>query len=168
MPRPKTKNELLDASQENYQQLVNLLEQFSSSQLHDTFPFEHRDRCVRDVLAHLHEWHLMMHRWYETGMNGETPIMPAAGYTWKETPALNQVIFEKYQRSSLKSIRSKLKISHDKMVKIIRKHSEKELFEKRRYTWTGSTSLGSYLISATSAHYLWAIKLLKKYKRSCE
>ena len=37
-----------------------------------------------------------------------------------------------------------------------------ELFEKKRYKWTGSTSLGAYLVSATSSHYDWAFKLIKK------
>ena len=34
--------------------------------------------------------------------------------------------------------------------------------EKKKYKWTGSTSLGAYLVSATSSHYDWAYKLIKK------
>ncbi|HOP45228.1 MAG TPA: ClbS/DfsB family four-helix bundle protein, partial [Flavobacteriales bacterium] len=40
-----------------------------------------------------------------------------------------------------------------------------ELFEKKRYRWTGSTSLGAYLVSATSSHYDWALKLIQKVLR---
>lgn len=36
-----------------------------------------------------------------------------------------------------------------------------ELFTKRLYSWTGSTSLGAYLVSSTSSHYDWG----KKVKR---
>ncbi len=46
--------------------------------------------------------------------------------------------------------------------KLIEKHSDVELFEKKRYKWTGTTSLGAYLISSTSSHYDWAIKLIKR------
>ncbi|MEM7107806.1 MAG: ClbS/DfsB family four-helix bundle protein [Bacteroidota bacterium] len=45
---------------------------------------------------------------------------------------------------------------------MIEEHSEEELFEKKRYKWTGTTSLAAYLISATSSHYDWALKLMKK------
>jgi hypothetical protein len=44
-------------------------------------------------------------------------------------------------------------------------HSDEELFEKKRYQWTGTTSLGSYLVSATSSHYEWALKLIKRARR---
>ena len=30
------------------------------------------------------------------------------------------------------------------------------------YHWTATTSLGSYLVSATSSHYDWALKLIRK------
>ena len=39
---------------------------------------------------------------------------------------------------------------------------DEELFTKKKYHWTGSTSLGSYLVSATSSHYDWALKLIRK------
>lgn len=53
-------------------------------------------------------------------------------------------------------------ISFEKVFPIIEKHTDEELFTKKKYKWTGSTSLGSYLISATSSHYDWALKLMKK------
>nr|WP_273568518.1 ClbS/DfsB family four-helix bundle protein [Maribacter sp. Hal144] len=49
--------------------------------------------------------------------------------------------------------------------KVIRNHTEGELFEKKKYKWTGSTSLATYLISATSSHYDWAYKLINKCKK---
>ena len=52
--------------------------------------------------------------------------------------------------------------SFEKVFSIIEKHTEEELFTKKKYKWTSSTSLGSYLISATSSHYDWALKLMKK------
>jgi hypothetical protein len=44
-------------------------------------------------------------------------------------------------------------------------HTDAELFTKRRYVWTGSTSLGAYLVSATSSHYAWAAKQLRTFLR---
>jgi hypothetical protein len=48
---------------------------------------------------------------------------------------------------------------------LICQHSDQELFEKKKYAWTGTTSLGAYLISATSSHYDWATKLIKRAKK---
>lgn len=33
------------------------------------------------------------------------------------------------------------------------------------YNWTGSNSLAAYIIGATSSHYAWAHKLIKKCKK---
>ncbi len=40
--------------------------------------------------------------------------------------------------------------------------SNEELFTKQYFSWTGTSSLGAYFISATSSHYDWAMKKLKK------
>ncbi|MBK7638470.1 MAG: ClbS/DfsB family four-helix bundle protein [Saprospiraceae bacterium] len=35
------------------------------------------NRNIKDVLAHLHQWHVMMIGWYDCGMKGEKPDIPA-------------------------------------------------------------------------------------------
>ncbi|GAA4627923.1 hypothetical protein BKA21_003401 [Cellulomonas oligotrophica] len=52
------------------------------------------------------------------------------------------------------------------MQNLIRRYSDEELFTKRRYPWTGTTSLGDYLVSATASHYAWALKKLRLAERS--
>jgi hypothetical protein len=44
---------------------------------------------------------------------------------------------------------------------LIERHSDAELFTKEHYAWTGRTSLGAYLVSCTSSHYDWALKLVR-------
>lgn len=58
-----------------------------------------------------------------------------------------------------------LEKSFEQLQEVMVKHSNEELFEKKRYKWTGTTSMGSYLVSATSSHYDWALKLIKKAKK---
>lgn len=160
MGRPTTKEELLHLSQENYKKLNDLIESISDP--NKEFPEGTMNRNIRDVLAHLHHWHLMMLNWYEVGMKGEKPEMPAKGYSWKDTPELNKEIWKKYQKVDFNETKSLFNDSYQDIQKIIEKHTNEELFEKKKYKWTGTTSLGSYLISATSSHYDWAIKLIKK------
>ena len=166
MPRPTTRVSLQSASADKYAQLNTVLDALKPSQRTAPFPFDHRDRNIRDAVAHLHEWQVMMLMWYETGMAGGKPDMPAKGYTWKDTPELNTVIWAKYQETSLTVVRKKLATSHGALLELVSLHSDDELFTKRRYPWTGTTSLGAYFISALSSHYDWAIKLVRRYTRT--
>lgn len=40
-----------------------------------------------------------------------------------------------------------------------------ELFENKKFDWTGNTTLGSYFISSTASHYDWAIKKIKQSQK---
>ncbi|MBL0051888.1 MAG: ClbS/DfsB family four-helix bundle protein [Bacteroidetes bacterium] len=162
MSRPTNKNDLLTLSQKNYKNLNNFVDSFTEEDKKKEFPNGTMNRNCSDVLAHLHHWHLMMLEWYSIGMKGDKPDIPAKGYTWKTTPELNRKIWESYRTTDIKEVRPLLDKSFHDIQKIIEKHSDAELFEKKKYKWTGTTSLGAYLISATSSHYDWALKLMKK------
>ena len=165
MPRPKTKDELLALSQENYKKLNDLINSYSLPEQLAEFSTNTMNRNIRDVLAHLHHWHLMMLDWYTVGMTGAKPDIPAKGYTWKTTPELNKWIWDNYNQTDLEKARELLQSSYEKIRAVIVKHTNDELFEKKRFKWTGTTSLGAYLTSATSSHYDWALKLIKKGKK---
>ncbi len=89
--------------------------------------------------------------------------MPAKGYTWETLPDLNREIWKKYQDVNLTEAKEMLQTSFDSVQEIIEKNAEEDLFTKKKYRWTGSTLLVAYLISATSSHYHWAYKLMKKF-----
>ena len=75
---------------------------------------------------------------------------------------MNKKIWEDYQNIDFEDIKNRLNNSHSELQKIIEQHTNEELFEKKKYKWTGTTSLAAYVISATSSHYDWALKLVKK------
>lgn len=162
MPRPKTKKELIELSRTNYEKLLVFIKQLPEDKQNAEFPAQYLNRNIRDILAHLHHWHLLLLSWYEQGMKGENPEMPAPGYTWRTVAELNIEIREKYKEVSQLEVFRLLASSFEKVQQFMADHSNAELFEKRKFKWTGSTSLGSYMISATSSHYEWALKLIKK------
>lgn len=161
MPRPTSKSELVAAGEAGYDKLINRVDALAGQQGRE-FEFEDRDRNVRDVLAHLLEWHRMLRRWYDEGMTGGKPKIPGEGYSWQTLPALNQKIWQAAQTQQLAEVQSALARSHADMMTIIDSHSDEELFTKKCYRWTGSTSLAAYLISATSSHYDWALAKLRR------
>lgn len=165
MPRPKNKEELLQWSDANYQRLWELINSYSKDQQLQDFHPGTMNRNIRDVVAHLDHWHHLFLEWYSIGMTGGKPEMPAKAYTWKTTPELNKKIWKQYRGDDLQEVMIRFHESFKKVYQLIQQHSNEELFEKKRYKWTGSASLGAYLISTTSSHYDWAYKLIKKGMR---
>ena len=64
-------------------QLLALIERLPAERLDEEFAGPARDRNVRDVVAHLHAWHILLERWYADGMTGGSPSIPAEGYSWR-------------------------------------------------------------------------------------
>ena len=167
MSRPTNKEELLTASQNKYTQLYSLIQEFTVEEQVGTFPFEDRDRNIRDVLIHLYEWQqLLLNLIQSNHVDGvKAPFFPAP-YTMRTTPELNQKFWESHQQTTFTQALTLFETSHAKVMDVINKFSNEELFSKKFFTWTGSTSLGSYCVSATSSHYDWAIKKIRKYKKT--
>jgi hypothetical protein len=165
MSRPTNKTELLQQSEKNFNALIFFVNNLPESEKMKDFPQGTMNRNIRDVFAHLHQWHLMLINWYETGKKGGKPDIPATGYTWKTTPALNKKIWQENSSLPFDTVFSRLVNSHKKVTEIIMSLSDEELFDKKRFLWTGTTSLGAYLIGCTSSHYDWAFKLIKKAKK---
>lgn len=162
MPRPKTKIELLNISKLNFDKLNDYIDSLSKEQLQTEFPSGTLNRNIRDVIAHLHHWNKLLLSWYDVGLSGEKPPMPAKGYTWKTLPEFNRKVQEQWSNTALYEARELFKQSFLELRKIIKSHTQEDLFEKKKYKWTGTTSMAAYFISATSSHYDWALKLIKK------
>lgn len=73
MARPQTKEDLITAAQTKYDQLLALIDSMSRLELETEFDFSDdpkkkeahwsRDKNLRDVIMHLHEWHNLMLQW---------------------------------------------------------------------------------------------------------
>jgi hypothetical protein len=168
MPRPTNKKELLELAEINFDKLLDFIDAIPDdikNAVYKNDELNDRDKTVSDVICHLHEWHLMMENWYKIGMSGKKPAIPAEGVTWQTLPVLNHRIYDKYKGTELNKAITMFKKSYSDVMALIEKHSDDELFTKKKYQWTGTTSLGAYLISATSSHYDWALKTIKLLKK---
>jgi hypothetical protein len=122
---------------------------------------------VKDVLAHLVEWQRMNLDWYAAGKRGERPAMPAPGFTLRELPRLNEMIYRKHRRRSLQSIVRDYKSYHERVVALIEALPDEDLTTLGRYSWTGpSWTLSDYLRASTAAHYLWARTRIRRWWRT--
>ena len=179
MPRPKSKDELMKASAENYAKLMDLIARMSETQLNTTFDFSgdagrkeahwSRDKNVRDVLIHLYEWHCLMLRFPKanegvTDKKHAISILPPE-YSWKTYGAMNVMFWKRHQNTSLESAKALLAQSHKDVLALAERYTDEELFTRGYFPWTGDVELGSYFVSNMSSHYDWAIKKIKAHCR---
>ena len=170
--RFESKTDFLDTVDKEWEKLCRTLAKLSDAQMH-LLPRERSGSMERsgdpwspkDVLAHLHAWHLMTLGWIETGPEG-SPSVPAAGYSWKTTPALNRDIYLRYKDVSLGEIQRKVRESHDATRAIIDSLGEETLLAPGAYRWAGDLPLTSYLAGSTLSHYRWAFTTIKKILKS--
>ena len=163
MGRPTSKPELLAAAEQEFDRLWETV---------DAVPPADREApgacdswSVKDILAHLDAWDRLWLRWEQAGLRGEPTSMPAEGFTWAQTPSLNERIHADTAGERWDDVCARLRDSHSRIMTVLSGYSDEDLFAKRRYRWTGSTSVGSYAVSATSSHYVWASSLIRRWLR---
>lgn len=162
MPRPTTKADLIQAANEQFAKLWTLIGEMSDEEKSADIVPNERDKNVRDVLVHLYEWHCLLLNWIRSNTNrNPAPFLPVP-YNWKTYPQMNIVFWEKHQNTSYTDAETMLKKTHKEVLALIETFSNEALFSKGTFDWTGTTTLGSYCVSATSSHYDWAIKDIKK------
>jgi hypothetical protein len=79
---------------------------------------------------------------------------------------LNDQIRQRTLGDSWDDVMCRLHTSHAAIRAVVSDYSEGDLFAKRRFAWTGSTSVGSYAVSATTSHYDWARTLIRRFVRA--
>ena len=177
MARPTSKNELITASARGYGKLMEFAASMTEGELAAPFDFSadkggkeahwSRDKNLRDVLAHLHEWHRLLLDWVGANEVGEKrPFLPEP-YTWRTYGDMNVALWRKHQDTPLEEARDLLDQSHSAVMALAEGFSDEDLFDRGRFDWTGTTTLGSYFVSATSSHYDWALKKLRAHRRAC-
>jgi hypothetical protein len=174
MARPTTKSGLLEAAETQWIKMWALIDSLSAEQQTADFTFDasgdkeahwKRDQNLRDVLVHLYEWHQLLLKWLAANTNGDNkPFLPEP-YTWKTYGDMNVELWKRHQTTSYADAQTMLRESHADVMAEIERFTDEELFEKKHFPWTGTTNLGSYCISATSSHYDWAIKKIRRHMK---
>ena len=164
MPKPTTKNQIIESAQTERTALEKLLATLTPDQMTQSKATD--EWSAKDVLGHLIEWEQMVMKWYETGAKGKIPAVPSEEYNWGQLPQLNHAIYLKHRDRSLADVQKDFKSSHKKIMKVIESIPEKELFTRGQFPWTRNNLLAAYFVSATSSHYRWARGEIRKKVKS--
>ena len=176
MARPTTKKDLIELANAQYDKMWQLIDSMPVEELSAEFSFGDdikqkeahwkRDKNMRDVLVHLYEWHQLLLNWVNSNQSGVSmPFLPEP-YNWKTYGEMNVGFWEKHQSTPYADAKKMLIDSHKVVMSLIDRFTNEELFKAKYFSWTGTTTLGSYCISATSSHYDWAMKKTKAHRKS--
>ncbi|QMV14677.1 ClbS/DfsB family four-helix bundle protein [Vibrio spartinae] len=173
MARPKTKEALIYQADENFMKLFRYIDSMPESVLNTEFDFSSdkdktelhwaRDRNLRDVLIHLYEWHQLLLKWVKSNIAGQQANFLPEPYNWKTYGQMNIEFWEKHQATELLAAKHLVQESHDAVLELAKGFTDEALFTKQYFNWTGTTTLGSYCVSAMPSHYDWALKKLRAH-----
>ncbi len=164
MSEPATKETLLKDIRTERKALEEFLAALTPQQMIQ--PGAIAEWSVKDVLAHLAEWEQLLLAWYQAGLRGDVPPLPAPGYSWRQMDELNQVIYEKYRDEPSEGVLDFFRTSYLQVLEAVQAMSQDELFTPGQFTWTKKNVLADYIIPCTSEHYDWARKeMLKGLKK---
>ena len=151
-----TREVLLERDDAEFATLLALIESLPPARLSEQFAGSGRDRNVRDVVAHLHAWHILLERWYSDGTAGGSPSIPADGYSWARLAELNEDLRQQWQDTTLAELLPLLGASHESLQAMVALHTDAELDDPAAYPWTRGTALGEFALECGGNHYAWA------------
>ncbi len=117
---------------------------------------------VKELLAVRAWWTEAVLEWVRLGRKGETPITPAAGYRWNETPRLNNDIARSAKRVSFKSIVRRLDDGFAELMLLIDSLDDRELLEVGAFEWAGKYPIARWLSLNTARQYATARSFIRK------
>ena len=151
-----TREVLLERNDTEFAGLLELIESLPPERLSGPFTGSGRDRNLRDVVAHLHAWHILLERWYSEGTTGGSPSIPAEGYSWRRLAELNEDLRQQWQDTTLAELLPLLRASHESLQAMVALHTDAELDDAAAYAWTRGTALGEFALECGGNHYAWA------------
>ena len=157
---PKSRDELINIIQINFDKLISDLDDYGPkvSKLKTE-----NNWTVKELLGIRAWWTSAVVKWVRDGKKGKHPVTPAKGYSWKETPRLNDDIANERKKDSYEAIRKKLKREHTVLLKTTDSLSEHELMNQGVFEWAGDKwPVSRWLSVNTARQYTTARKFVRK------
>jgi hypothetical protein len=157
-----TKRALIADIEKEHDALVALLRQIPKSRYSEPGVWGD-DWSLKDLVAHLAAWHSLFLTWFEDGLKGNTPAMPAPDYTWRDLPELNRNLQAKHHRRSAAAVRIEYDTGYRRIMSIIRSLPPERLLVAGHFVWTGKNPLATYIGPNTASHYRFASRVIRRW-----
>ena len=176
MANPTTKQELLASIADGYAKLCEQIDKLGNDEAAASFDFAsdpkkcgvrwQYDRCLRDLLIHLHEWQVLMRDFVNNIRDGHPRDYLPDEYR-RNYHEMDKMLVEKHQNTPLDEAIRRLCQTQEEMLSLAESFTEEELFTKGYYKNTYTTSMAAYFLSVTTSPYGQAVKLLKAHQKNC-
>ena len=174
MANPTTKQELMATIKDGYDKLQEQIGKMTADEISTPFNFENDpkkcgvrwqyDRCLRDLLIHIHEWQVLMRTFVQNIRDGHQRDYLPDEYR-KNYYEMDKMLVEKHQHTPLEEATRLLGMTHEEMLHLADSFTDDELFTKGFYKCTYTTTMAAYFVSVTSSPYSQAVKLLKTHQK---
>lgn len=173
MAYPQDKKSLIATAQEDYEALIAALDAADPAALNTPFVESSKPvKCatfqqgndVKDLLVHILEWQRLQVAFVNNIRMGTPKDFIPDPYR-KDYKEMDRINFEKHRSTSLESALSMLRESHAEMLKLMESFSEEELFGKKVFKVTYTTTMAAYFVSVTSSPYGQSLKKIKSHLR---
>ena len=119
--------------------------------------------AFKDVLAHVTAWEQMVLGWFRAGLRGVgAATYQHPGFNWRQIPALNEQIYQEHRERPYPEIKADFAASYLEIKETIEAIDNDTMFTPEQFAWTNKNNMGTYFVSATSSHYVWARKEIRK------
>ena len=156
---PKNREHLLDLITGNYRKLWKLIENLDATQANLMVD---DDFSIRDLIVIRVWWLQAVQSWIEKGQQRLSFALPAEGFNWQQTPALNRQIVAAQQSADLPEIREQLNQSNYALLRLIDGLNDIELTETGQFEWAGKWPVMRWISVGSSSQYDSAARQIRK------
>ncbi|MEM7363732.1 MAG: ClbS/DfsB family four-helix bundle protein [Pseudomonadota bacterium] len=154
---PRTRQQLIDTVSRDYAALVDVLVPGIGNQVCV------EDWTVKGLLNVRTWWTEAVVSWVRSGQSGETPVMPAPGYRWSETPQLNAKLARR--RVSYQGAKQQLDSAYLGVMALIDDLDDDTLTIPGVYPWAGKNGVCGLINLNTARQYRTARSFIKQLLR---
>jgi hypothetical protein len=166
---PQDKAQLLAEIRQAHIRLEELLARLGREQM--TQPGVYGQLSIKDVLAHLTAWELLMLDWLSAGWRGETPVVFAPGYTPSAGNAdldqvidrLNERIYVENRDQPLDEVLARFRAAHAQTVDVLEQASDSDLFDPNGFPWRNGRPFWIAVMGNTYDHYREHTELIQAW-----
>jgi hypothetical protein len=103
---------------------------------------------AKDVLAHVAHWQALHLGWWAAVQRGETPDVPAPGYSWKgdDMDRLNHQIFLAHRDEPVEAVLKYLRDTFEQFMAAVAATPEPDLFRQGVAPFTGKKTLARWYV----------------------
>lgn len=165
MPVSKSKAELLQAIEENYQKVRLELESIPDTlTCAKSMPGHRKDTMmsVCNLVAYLIGWGELVLKWHRKRDRGEEPDIPETGFKWTELGQLAQKFYADHEDQDFRGLLKRLDKTKGKIVQLVESKADAELYGP---LWSPKCTMGKMIQLNTASPYRNAHGRLRSWKR---